>query len=240
VLEKNSGCGTFIFVVVVGAFILFGFILNDTPSKKASSMTDKGDSSLSIEVPDKETKIIEVKNNKKDKYITRLKRELDSLSKYKVDIYLGEKDSIILGVALFSAWAMVAEEGENFTLSNEESVLLKRFKSKVASVQSKALPRLRDAYGPAVRAALWEHDMSAKTFGTGFHTIEFVGGAFASNRNIKEFQSNIYDMLHLMRFKQARYKWYKQADEYTYYNINSHKDTELIIWLENGRYREVK
>lgn len=227
---KQYGCGTLIVVVLLGGFLVYLLTGNKTSSTKPSSQSAK-----SVTAQPAKTQA-----EKKEDYIAKLKREIDGLDKYKVDTYLESKDSIILGMALFSAWAMIAEEGEQFTLSDEEKALLKRFKMTVSSVQSKAFPRLRDAYGPAVRKALWEHDISAKTFGAGFRTIEFVGGVFAANRNIKEFQTNISDVLHQLRFKQSQYKWYKGADEYTYYDIKSHADTKLIVWVEGGRYREVK
>lgn len=227
---EQYGCGTLILVVLLGGFFISLFTDNEPSSTKPSSQTSKNETSHQTKP--------EASN--KDEYIAKLKREIAGLDKFKVDTYLESKDFIIIGVALFSAWAMIAEEGEKYSLNNEEITLLKQFKSKLSSVQSSAFPKLRDAYGPAARNALWEHDLSAKTFGTGFRTIEFVGGTFAANRNIKEFQTNISDVLHKLRFKQSRYKWYKEADEYTYYNINSNDDNKLIIWLENSQYREVK
>lgn len=227
---KQYGCGALILVVLLGGILVSLFTGNNTSSTKPSSQTPKNVASQPVKT----------KAEKKNDYIAKLKREIDGLEKYKVDAYLDSKDSIMLGVALFSAWAMVAEEGEKFTLNDEEKELLKKFKSKISDVQSNALPKLRDAYGPAARKSLWEHDLSAKTFGAGFRIIEFVGSAFAANRNIKEFQTNISNVLHRLRFKQSRYKWYKEADEYTYYDINSHDDSKLIVWVEGGRYREVE
>lgn len=228
--RKPYGCGTLIVIVLLGGLLVSLFTGNNTSSTKPPSQSDKSVSSLPVKTSEE----------KKNDYVATLKREIEGLSNYKVDTYLDSKDSIILGVALFSGWAMIAEEGEKFTLNNEEKALLKKFKNKVSSAQSKAFPKLRDAYGPAVRKALWEHDLSAKTVGADFRTIEFAGGAFAANRNIKEFQTNISDVLHQLRFKQARYKWYKEDDKFTYFDIKSHKDTELIVWVEGGRYREVK
>lgn len=228
--SKQYGCGTLITVVLLGGFLVSSFTGYNSYSTKPASLAANSTASQ----PDK------TQAEKKEDYIAKLKREVDGLEKYKVENYLESKDSITLGVALFSAWAMIAEEGERYTLNDDEKALLTKYKSKVSSVQSKAFPRLRDAYGPAVRNALWEHDLSAKTFGAGFRTIQFVGAAFAANRNIKEFQTNISDILHQLRFKQSQYKWYKEANEYTHYDIKSHDDKKLIVWVEGGRYREVK
>ena len=34
----------------------------------------------------------------------------------------------------------------------------------------------------------------------------------------------------MFRFKQSRYRWYKGADEYTYYTIYEGKDTDLVTF----------
>ena len=156
-----------------------------------------------------------------------------------MDTYLGTKDSIIIGLALFSTLAEIAEEAEKHNLNDEEKQLVTRYKKKVSSIQVGAFPRLRDAYGPAARKALWEDDISVRTIGKGFRVIEFVGHVFAANRNIKQFQLGVWDFLHQMRFKQARYKGYKEADKYTYYDMEPHKDSDLVVWTAAGRSRVV-
>ncbi len=187
------------------------------------------------ELKKKEEKLRE----KNRKYVDQLKREIDGMKKFKVENYLSSKDDILICLGMFGAWAIIAEDGKKYKLNNEEKAVLYKFKKEVSSVQKRAFPSLRDAYGPAVRKALWEHDISARTIGEGYKTIEFVGGIFAANRNIKEFQQNISEVLHQLRFKQSRYKWYKGASEYTYYDIKSHEDSELIIWTDGGGYRKV-
>lgn len=179
-------------------------------------------------------------NDKRKAYVEQLNREMDSLKTFSVKKYLESKDSIILGVALFSVWATIAEEGETFDLNKNESELLKKFKAKISSVQSRSFPKLRDSYGPAIRQNLWEHDLSAKTNGKGYRNLEFVGAAFAANRNIKQFQETISNVVHQLRFKKVKYRWYKGASEFTFYDVKSHNDRKLIIWTEGDRFREVK
>jgi|LGVE01.1.fsa_nt_gb rRNA maturation protein Nop10 len=178
--------------------------------------------------------------DKRQTYVQRLKREHEGLRSFKVDTYLDSRDSIVLGTALFSVCATLAEEGNNYELDEAEKKLLSAFKKQLSKTQAKAFPRLRDAYGPAVRRMIWEHDMSAKTFGSGYRTIEIVGGVFAANRNIKEFQTKVRDSLRQLRFRQSRYKWYAEADEYTYYDIDSPEDSVLIIWASDSQYRKVQ
>lgn len=210
------------------ALFLFGLIGAFTGGDKASSPSSHS------------ADISEQRLTKHKSYVELLQREMDSLEDYTVDTYLDTKESIVLGASLFLTWAKIAEEGSSYTLNDNEKKILREFKKKVSIVQKNALPRLRDAYGPALRKVLWEYDMSARTIGSGFNTIEFVGGAFAANRNIKQFQLNIIDTLHLLRFKQSRYKWFKEADEYTYYSIESADDSALVVIEKYGIFREVK
>jgi hypothetical protein len=172
-------------------------------------------------------------------YVDQLHRELDGLPDFDVSGYTESRDSILLAVALFAAWANILEEGQDLPLSDEQEALRQRLRARVADVQSHALPRLRDAYGPATRRELWEHDMTAKTFGPGFTTVQFVAGVFAANRNIKAFNEGAWKALNMLRFKQVRYKWYEQDDKYTYYEIESPSDSELVVWAGNGGHRIV-
>jgi hypothetical protein len=173
-------------------------------------------------------------------YIKRVERELKGLSNFSVDTYTQSKESIILGTVLFGAWAKIIEESKEYQLSSKQKVLIDKFRSRVSRIQVSSFPKLRDAYGPAVRKSLWEHDMSARTYGSGFKTLELVGAAFAANRNVKKFQESISELMHMLRFKQVRYKWYKGADKYNYYNMSSLPDRDIVVWLEGGRYRQIK
>lgn len=48
------------------------------------------------------------------------------------------------------------------------------------------------------------------------------------------------EILHQLRFKQSRYKRYEGADKFPAYDMESHKDSELVVWLKGGRYRTVQ
>ena len=74
---------------------------------------------------------------------------------------------------------------------------------------------------------MWEADIEVSVYGSGSRTIQFVGGTFAANRNIQEFQNGISKMLQDLRFTRANYKWYSGADKYDYYSIKSPNDGDL-------------
>ena len=71
---------------------------------------------------------------------------------------------------------------------------------------------------------MWEHDCDVSISG---RTITFTAGIFAANANIKDAYQNISDALRDLRFKRCNFKWYRYADEYTYYTIDSKNDTDL-------------
>lgn len=176
----------------------------------------------------------------KGKYVEQIKREIASLPNVNVDKFLDSETTLMLGLAMVSAWAQIAANGKKHNLNNEESALLNKFKTLASEAQTRSLPKLRDSYGPILRKKLWEHDITAKTFGNRFKTIEFVGGVFAANRNIKQWQDTIRNTLHMFRFSQVRYKWYDGADKYTYFDMNGHTDSQLVIWKGDGQYIEVE
>lgn len=109
----------------------------------------------------------------------------------------------------------------------------------ISKKQKQNLPKIRDAYGPILRQLLWEDDITAKTVGDGFRTVELVGALFAANRNIQTAQETIHETLLKLRFTQARYRWYREADEFTYYKLEPPKDGDVVIWSGTG-YRLVK
>jgi hypothetical protein len=173
-------------------------------------------------------------------FTARIKRELKGFKSYRVDTYLSSRNSLKIGLALFSAWAQIIEDGEALGLQGKSAALLEDFARAASRTQANALPKMRRAFAKlSTRETLWERDMSARSFGNRFGVIEFVGAAFAANRNIKAFNQEIWETLEILRFAKVQYKWFKQADEYTYWPIKSLKDTQLIIWEDGGGYRKV-
>ncbi len=217
---KGGGCATVIvfFLVILGLVVVASFVntaIELNSNKVSNSRSTK-------------TKVADQKEN----IVAALKREYKSIEKFDVSSYLSSKDRILIAVALISTWSEIVDGASKVKLTGENQDLLQTFKAKLVSVQLKAFPKLRDAYGPALRRVLWEHDLSAKTFGKGFRVVQFVGGAFAANRNIKTFQEEISITLRQMRFTQSRYKWFKDAEEYTYYDLDSPPDDAVVVWSD--------
>lgn len=170
-------------------------------------------------------KIVEVKI-KEEKEIGRLGKELKSIKTFDGSTYRGDVTTLTIEVALFSTWANMAEEAKsnkNRTIQKLGRDILKYLKR----LQVKEFPKIRADYAKFLKKMLWEENIVVSNYGTGKSTLQFTGGIFASNKNKKEFQSTLHQTLTDFRFKRTNYKWYKGADEYTYYKIESEKDSEI-------------
>ena len=104
-----------------------------------------------------------------------------------------------------------------------------KLKSKVSKIQTKEFPNLRKKYAKIVAQIMWESDIDVSVNGTGKKYINFAGAVFATNKNKKDFQIKLQEVLEMYRFNQARYRWYKGEREYTYYTIFEGKDSEPVI-----------
>lgn len=150
-----------------------------------------------------------------------------------------DAQTILIAVEVLNAFARTYADGSKFGLSSEQQAARSAFKRAVSQKQQQALPLLRDAYGPAMRRALWEVDGEARTIGTGFRTIELVNGAFAANRNIKKTQDDMRLTFMKLRFTRAQYKWFARASEYQYYTMSPPSDGDLVIWDRNGNFTKL-
>lgn len=170
-------------------------------------------------------------------YVEQLDREIASLPGVSASKYTGDVNSITTGLILLGAWALVYEEGGKLPLMDEARAKRAQFRRLLADKQVQFLPALRDAYGPAMRRQLWEADGSARTFGAGYKTVEFVSVAFARNANIKQIHTEIQENLMMLRFTRTQYKWIKEASEFSYYDMEVPKDSDIVTWESGGRWR---
>lgn len=175
--------------------------------------------------------------NKVTAHIEQLDREIASIADVQASSYTSDVASINTGLLLIGAWSLMYEEGENLELDSDAQQKRQKFRQLLVRKQAELLPKMRDAYGPAMRQQLWEADGSARTIGAGYRTVEFVSATFARNANIKQIHTEIRENLMMLRFSRAQYKWFKQASEYTYYTLEAPKDTDIVKWESGGRFR---
>ena len=182
---------------------------------------------------------VEAEQGKVAQHIEQLDREIASIPSTSAAKYTETVEQINVALILFGMWNLLYEQGVNLDLGPEGQKKHQRFKSLLVRKQAEMFPALRDAYGPAMRRQLWEADGSARTIGAGYRTVEFVSATFARNANIMQIHTEIQENLMMLRFTRAQYKWFKQASEYSYYDLDPPRDTDLGEWQANGRFRKV-
>jgi len=160
----------------------------------------------------------------------QLEREIKSINDG-VDFltYRGTVDALQMELVLFGTWADIIEKGETSD-DPEIQKLAKQLKPKVVNLQVREFPRLRKEYADVVAKKMWENDIEVYANGTGNRYINFTGGLFAANKNKKDFQEQLHEILTMFRFNQSRYRWYEGQDEYTYWTIYEGKDSELVTF----------
>lgn len=159
----------------------------------------------------------------------QLEREIKSIEKGIKFADGNSIDALQMDIVVFGTWSKLiteSEQSENIEIKN----LGKKLKSKVSRIQIKEFPNLRKQYAKIVAEKMWENDIEVSANGTGRKYINFTGGVFAANKNKKDFQTQVQEVLKMFRFKQARYRWYKGESEYTYYTIYKGKDSELVTF----------
>lgn len=171
------------------------------------------------------TKTEELKSAPLDEQLTK---QIATISTFKGDDYRGSIEKINSEVLLITFWSSLTKQAKNNS-DAKINKLGRDLEAKLIQFQIKEFPKMRADYGKLVGKTLWEHDVDVTIGGAGNNTIEFSGAVFAANKNIKDAQTAIQDMLKQLRFDNANYKWYNGADEYNQYKIESSKDNEITI-----------
>jgi hypothetical protein len=172
-----------------------------------------------------------------NEYIEALRREIISISKYSPKEWAESSAVALIFPPVWEGWATLYEKGSKLSLSAEQEAVRQTFKKSLSNKQVEIFPAQRNLYGPAMRKKLWEADGKASTFGPGYRTVEFVSAAFAANRNIKEIHQRMAPALMMFRFTRAQYKWVDANVEYSYYTLAPPKDSDGVIWSDDGSFR---
>jgi hypothetical protein len=125
-------------------------------------------------------------------------------------------------------WSKAILENENSTdsISVKSAKELRKY---VTEYQKKNFPKIRKQCAKVMAENLWEHDAYVTTAGSRNEIVNFSAGLFAANKNIKDFHEQTAPTLKMYRFKEFRYRWYKEASEYTYYKETPPSDDEIVV-----------
>jgi len=192
---------------------------SDSTYNKAQSKIAEIDSLITITKEEKQKEEI---NNLKE----QLTKEIEGISNFDGKIYRNEISVIQVEAMLFTTWAKLITDNES-NKDPEIVKLTKTLKTKLVNLQKIEYPKMRKNYGDVVSKKLWENNITVNAKGIGYTTLEFIGGIFANNKNKQEMQNSLNEILTQLRFKRVNYKWFKNDDEYTYYTMETKKDSEL-------------
>lgn len=217
------------YVIVIGCWLLAVAIMPKDKKSKNEIITTKTDNKDSPATPEKLASKEPEKSPEK-KLKEQLERELGSdvfTKGLKTDAYKGSIEAVQMELVLFGVWANIIREGEA-SLDDQNKKLTAILRQKVLALQISEFPKMRKAYIDVVASKLWENDIIVTVEDYGYTVVNITGGIFANNKNKKQMQETLFTNLNLFRFKQVRYRWYKDADEYTYYDLSVPKDNELV------------
>lgn len=234
ITPKPVGCLKIVSIIILGSLgiyligiILFAFLgpnKEETESKRIEKETKAATEEKEQIKKDSIAKIELVNNLPND-----IQKTIEDINEVEFDKFRGSVDNLILELNLFNEWRKLIEETEEISSEGTEEAkqMAQKLKKTVQNIQAKEFPILRKEYLKEAKKTMWEHDIDV--FGTSNNThINFTGGTFAANKNIKTFQEEIDYILENFRFKQANYRWYKGASEYSYYAPFKGKDTDLF------------
>ena len=173
---------------------------------------------------------------KVSEYLVMLDQGIEGIADLKASNFTEDVLAIVMGLTLIDRYNEYYENGLSLPLDDAGLAKREQYASALRRKQSEMLPVLRDAYGPAMRAQLWEADGWAQTKGNGFRTVTIVNAIFAANSNIKDIHETLRDQLNMLRFTRAEYKWYKEARDFSYYPLEVPSDNQLGRWGRNGSF----
>lgn len=231
---KPVGClkiGSIIFLGSLGiyliAIILFSFFgpsKEEIESKRMEKEIKAADEEKEQIKKDSIAKIELIKNLPND-----LRKTIEDIKAVDFSKFRGSSANLQLELNLFNEWRKLIEEVENTSNNSTEETknLVQKLKNTVQNIQTKEFPILRKEYIKEAKKIMWEHDIDVHGSSSN-NTINFTGGIFAANKNIKEFKEQTDYILTNFRFKRVNYRWYKGASEYTYYEPFKGKDSDLV------------
>lgn len=147
---------------------------------------------------------------------------------------VADMGSAFVVVDVFSAGSKLYRQATQMKLASTEAAEVEALRAALVKSQVKAFPVLRMKVGPFMNKGLWEANATARTFGPGYTSVEFVAAEFASHQRIQQTEDGVHSILVRLRFKKAHFKWMPSADESWEYSIDSPPDNILAAVDEHG------
>jgi hypothetical protein len=218
---KSSGkFGTLLLVAVIGVGIFTGYsALFSGP--RATAVADSAA---------RPVKRIDIKAE----YLRQVALIDQAMTDMNVDVVGTSIDAMVMMTDTFSLAARLTNQAAGMSLAAPELALVNQMGKAVVRRQLQAFPLIRENVGPILAKKTWEADVTVTTKGKRFDTMEFVGRAYAANRNIAKSQEAMFPVLMKLRFKHSDYRWADSAPRSASYTINSPGDGELVSVSADG------
>jgi hypothetical protein len=141
-------------------------------------------------------------------------------TKFRETTEIEEMSSAIDFLSRCSDWDNFTENKSEFVNGNKRFIGLSSLvTSKSKSTLNSVLPYYRKSLAKNLANGMWKHDMYITASGSGNIYLNITSHLFVTNANIETIHTSIADTAKKYGFKQIRYRWYRNASEYTYYNI---------------------
>lgn len=115
-------------------------------------------------------------------------------------------------------WGGFIESQKDFYETDKRAnIPLKFIQNKAVKILKQVMPSYRKSFAKNLGSILWENDIYISVSGSNNTILNITGAVFAANKNIAEFQNTINRDVQHFGFKEIRYRWYKNAEEYTSY-----------------------
>jgi hypothetical protein len=166
---------------------------------------------------------------------TDLKDELDYFNKpFDNSGFNGSTTSLILELSLFNLWGKTILKADT-SHDKEIKKLATSLKQKVSALQITEFPRLRKEYSRLMAKEFWDADIFVSAEGYTNAIINMTGIAYSSNKGISETENNLDKSFRMFRFKDIRYRAYRDEEEYIHYELKTPTDGALYDIDENKK-----
>lgn len=158
-------------------------------------------------------------------YEERYQKEFEKLKNYDPGLIVSAKD-VFIELDKIRTFRKTLESIKKSS-QPETQKLYSSFKSTLVSKQVKYFPVLRKAYCEQAKEFLWKDDIDVKCSGANTTILELIAVELASNKYKDQYYQDLKDSLYKLRFKRFNLSWSKYSDEYTYYNLDVLKDSDI-------------
>lgn len=176
-----------------------------------------------VRIPNLEEDVfVEVEETKK---IDRVEEARNRLEKQLEEIELAEfpetykKSSVAWMAAVkIKGWKELVEQCADFD-DIEVQRLVQENADRITAVKEKEMSNVRGIYGQRLNKELWIDDYQVRVKGRYNDVLRITHHSFVVNMNILEFHVEMKSFFEDLEFKKIEYEWYKDASDYTLFEL---------------------